>query len=64
VIDGQTVIVSGQTIGTVALKIERQGDGVAASPLWSHEFGPRFTTPVLKAGLLYGYDGHFYCVDA
>jgi outer membrane protein assembly factor BamB len=64
VIDGQTVIVCGQNVGTQALKIERRGDGFAVTPLWSNELGPRFATPVLKDGRLYGFDVRFYCADA
>jgi outer membrane protein assembly factor BamB len=65
IIDGQTVIYTGQGKGLLALKIEPQGDGFATTPLWTNtEVGARFTTPVLKNGLLFGYNGHFFCANA
>src|SRR5262249_49325389 len=61
VIDGQTVICSGR-----ALKIEKQGDGFAATDLWKGELPIAFNTPVLKDGLLYGLNNRrsFFCVNA
>jgi outer membrane protein assembly factor BamB len=55
IIDGQTVICSSQPGGTVAFKIEKEGDGFTAKELWkkSHAAGI-YNTPVLKDGLLYG----------
>ncbi len=65
VIDGQTVIYTGQGKGMSALKIERRGEGFAATPLWTNsQLGARFTTPVLKDGLLFGYNNHFFCASA
>lgn len=62
VIDGQTVICSGR-----ALKIEKQGDGFAATDVWKSDTPPGpFNTPVLKDGLLYGLSGrgNFFCAKA
>ena len=67
VVDGQTVIYTGQGRGTTAVRIEKQGDGFAARELWSNEdLGTGFNTPVLKDGLLFGMsDGsNFFCMNA
>jgi outer membrane protein assembly factor BamB len=65
VIDGDTVIYTGQNKGTSAVKIEKQGDTFAATPLWTNpELGSRFTTPVLKDGLLFGFTARLYCANA
>ncbi len=65
IIDGPTVIYSGQGKGIFAVRIQAQGDGFSAEPLWSNpELGGRFTTPILHDGLLFGYHGHFFCADA
>jgi outer membrane protein assembly factor BamB len=65
IVNGQTVIYTGQGKGLLAVRIEAQGDAFAATPLWTNsQFGARFTTPVLKDGLLYGYSGHLFCADA
>jgi len=67
IVDGQTVIVSGAARGTRALKIEKKGDGFAATELWSNpQAAVQFNTPVLKDGLLFGLSerGHLFCVTA
>lgn len=65
VIDGQTVIYTGQGKGMFAVRIEPQGDTFAAAPIWTNsQQGARFTTPVLKEGLLFGYHNRFFCADA
>jgi outer membrane protein assembly factor BamB len=65
VIDGQTIYYTGNGVGLLALKVEPQGDGFKAAPLWTNStLGTRFTTPVLKDGMLYGFTGRFYCADA
>jgi outer membrane protein assembly factor BamB len=66
VVAGPTVICTGQGKGLLAVKIEPQeGEGFTATPLWTTaQLGARFTTPVLKDGLLYGYSGHLFCADA
>ncbi|MGD1083806.1 MAG: PQQ-binding-like beta-propeller repeat protein [Verrucomicrobiota bacterium] len=68
VIAGDTVYFTGQGKGggLSAVRIEAQGGGFEATPLWAvtNKFGARFTTPVLKDGLLYGYTDHLFCADA
>ena len=67
IVDGQTVIYTGQGAGTKAVKIEKSGDAFAAKELWSNaELGTGFNTPVLKDGFLYGFSdkGNLYCMDA
>jgi len=71
IVDGQTVICSGPRAGTVALKIERQGDGFAAKELWKKtQAAQQNNTPVLKDGLLFGLTAagrgasNFFCMDA
>ena len=67
IVDGQTVIFTGQGRGTKAVKIEKQGDGFAAKELWSNaELAPQFNSPVLKDGLLFGLTnrGNFFCINA
>jgi outer membrane protein assembly factor BamB len=55
VIDGQTVIYSTPSAGTVALKIEKKGDSFEAKELWKKPQGASmYDTPVLKDGLLFG----------
>ena len=67
IVDGQTVIYTGQGQGTKAVKIEKQNTGFAAKELWSNtELGTGFDTPVLKDGFLYGLSdrGSFFCLNA
>jgi len=67
IVDGQTVIYTGQGQGTKAVKVEKQGDGFAAKELWSNEkLGAGYNTPVLKDGLLFGLSdrGNFFCMNA
>ncbi len=71
IIDGQTVIFSGQGAGTMALQIEKQGDKFNTKPLWKKtQSAGNYNTPVLKDGLLYGIaargkgSGNFFCMDA
>jgi outer membrane protein assembly factor BamB len=67
VIDGQTVIITGQGQGTKAIKIQKQGDQFVASEFWKNgELGTKWNTPVLKDGFLYGLsDGRkLFCMNA
>ena len=55
IVDGQTVICSSQQAGTVAFKIEKEGDGFKAKEAWKKSKAAGiYNTPVLKEGLLYG----------
>lgn len=65
VIDGSTVIYTGQGKGLFAVKIEAQGENYSATPLWSNtKLGARFTTPILKEGAVFGYNNSFFCASA
>jgi outer membrane protein assembly factor BamB len=67
VVDGSTVIVTGSGRGTRALKVAKQGDGFAATTLWSNtDVAAQFCTPVLKDGLLFGLSdrGTLFCLNA
>ena len=66
VIDGQTVIITGQGQGTKAIKIQKQGDAFVAQEVWKNaELGTKWNTPVLKDGFLYGLsDGRkLFCMN-
>jgi outer membrane protein assembly factor BamB len=67
IVDGQTVIFTGDGRGTKAVKVEKEGDGFTAKQIWSNaKLGTGFNTPVLKDGLLFGMSdrGNFFCIDA
>lgn len=67
IVDGDTVIYTGQNRGTKAVKIEKQGDAFDAKELWSNPgVSVQFNTPVLNDGLLFGLSdkGMFFCLDA
>jgi len=67
IVDGQTVIYTGQGMGTKAVKIEKKGDGYGVVELWSNQdVGTGYNTPVLKNGLLFGISdpgNYVYCMD-
>jgi outer membrane protein assembly factor BamB len=66
-VDGQTLMYTGQGKGTRAAKVEKQGDGFALKDLWTNDkAGTGYNTPVLKDGYLYGFStsGNFWCLDA
>lgn len=67
IINGSTVIFSGQGSGTRAIDISRQGDSWSAKELWSNpQVGSNFNTPVLRDDMLFGLSdrGNFFCLDA
>jgi len=67
IVDGQTLIYSGQNRGITAVKFEKKDDGVEATELWSNpQLGSQFSTPVLDNGLLFGLSDkqNFFCIDA
>ncbi len=68
IVDGQTVIYTGQGTGARAVKIEKTGDGYAARELWANEdVGAGYNTPVLKDGLLFGISdpgNYIVCMNA
>jgi outer membrane protein assembly factor BamB len=72
IVDGQTVIYGaaggkGGASGTVAYKIEKQGDDFVAMEQWKSSVAPyQYNTPVLKDGFVFGLSSgkNFYCMDA
>jgi outer membrane protein assembly factor BamB len=67
IVDGQTVICSVAGAGTLALKIEKQGDEFTAKQLWKKNLAAnRYNTPMLKDGVLYGLSTSqkFFAMDA
>ena len=64
-VEGSTVFYSGQGKGLFAVQIEPRGGGFTATPVWTNkQAGARFTSPILKDGLLYGYNNGFFCASA
>ena len=67
IVNGQTVIYTGQGRGTSAVKIQKQGDQFVTNELWTNgDLGTAFNTPVLKEGFLYGQTGQgkLFCINA
>jgi outer membrane protein assembly factor BamB len=67
IVTGQTVIISGATRGTRALRIEKQGDAYVPVQVWCNpDVSVQFCTPLLKDGLLYGVtnQGMLFCLNA
>ncbi|MCX5646571.1 MAG: PQQ-like beta-propeller repeat protein [Phycisphaerae bacterium] len=68
VIDGQTVYVTGQGMGTLAIKVAKKDGKFTAEPMWTNsdtQAGSTFTTPVLRDGLLFGFAAtKLNCLDA
>lgn len=65
-IDGQTIVYSGQGLGSKALKVEKQGDQFTTKELWTNaEVGAKWNTPILKDGFLYGFTDQkrLYCLN-
>jgi outer membrane protein assembly factor BamB len=65
--DGATIIYSGAGSGTKAVKVEKQGQKLAATEIWSNkQTAVQFNTPVLKNGLLFGIsaDNKLFCLNA
>jgi outer membrane protein assembly factor BamB len=67
IVDGQTLIYTGAGRGAIAVQLEKAGDAITAKPLWANtDVSPRFCSPVLKDGLLFGLSekAGFYCINA
>jgi outer membrane protein assembly factor BamB len=65
IVDGGTIIYGGVGKGMAAFSIQAQGSDFSVQPLWSNkDGGGRFSTAVLKDGLLYCYNNQFLCIDA
>jgi outer membrane protein assembly factor BamB len=67
IVEGATVIYTGSGRGATAVKLEKQGDGLAGKELWKNpDHSVQFNTPVLKAGFLYGLSANndLFCLGA
>ena len=67
IVEGDTVIYLGSGRGATAVKIEKQGSGLAGKELWKNtDNSVQFNTPVLKDGFLYGLNAgnDFFCLNA
>jgi outer membrane protein assembly factor BamB len=69
IVDGNTVIYTGQGRGTKAIQVTKQGDVFTTKDMWSSQVATQFNTPVLKDGKLYGLslsgrNGNLFCLDA
>lgn len=65
-INGQSVILTGQGSGIKAYKIEKQGDQLVPKEMWNNPaVGAKWNTPVLKNGYLYGFTDtkRIYCIN-
>jgi outer membrane protein assembly factor BamB len=54
VVDGQTIIYSGNVKGTFAVRAEKGADGFTTKDLWNSKTGAIYNTPVVKDGWVYG----------
>lgn len=67
IVEGATVIYTGSGRGATAVKLEKQGEGLAGKELWKNpDHSVQFNTPVLKGGLLYGLSANndLFCLGA
>ena len=67
IVDGRTVIFTGQGRSAKDFRIEKQGDEFTTQELWhNEELGTGFNTPVLREGFLFGLNGRgsFFCMIA
>jgi outer membrane protein assembly factor BamB len=67
IIEGQTIIYTGAGRGAIAVQLEKQRGTFTGKQLWANtEVSPRFCSPVLKDGLLFGLSekAGFYCINA
>ena len=67
IVDGQTIIYTGSDRGITAVRLEKEGDGFVARPLWKNaDLSVQFNSPVLKDAFLYGISGRneLFCLNA
>ena len=67
IVDGQTIIYTGSNRGIIAVRLEKEGDGYAAKPLWKNaDISVQFNSPVLKDKFVYGITGknELFCLNA
>ena len=65
IVDGQTIVLAGR--GLKAVKLEKDGDKIAAKELWSNpDKTVQFNTPALRNGMLYGLtqNNELFCLNA
>jgi outer membrane protein assembly factor BamB len=65
-VNGQTIIYSGQGSGTKAIMVEKQGDNFVTKELWTNaEAGTKWNSPVLNNGFVYGISDlkRIFCID-
>jgi len=66
-VDGQMVVYTASKRGTRAVRLERQGDALAAKNLWTNtDHGCQYNTPVIKDGLVFGISANdsLFCINA
>ncbi|HTU90825.1 MAG TPA: PQQ-binding-like beta-propeller repeat protein [Gemmataceae bacterium] len=66
-VDKQTILYSGSSRGTTAVKIEKQGDSLAAKELWKNqEVSVQFNTPVIYEDKIFGISAQdsLFCLKA
>lgn len=67
VIDGQTVICTGQGQGTKAILIEKTGESFTTRELWNNkDLGAGYCSPVMQKGMLFGISdrGSYFGMNA
>lgn len=65
-VQGQSIIYTGQGKGTRAIRIAKDGDGFTVKELWTNpEIGTAYNTPVINEGLLFGLSdrGNLFCLN-
>jgi outer membrane protein assembly factor BamB len=66
IVDGQTVIFSGTTRGTKAIKIEKSGNGFEVKELWNNKDNSViYNTPVVHNGEVFGLtsNNNLFCIN-
>ena len=66
ILDGDALIYSGTGRGTKAVKLEKKGDGMSATELWTNRDNSiQYNSPVLKNGLIFGLSNRdtLFCIN-
>jgi outer membrane protein assembly factor BamB len=67
IVEGQTVIYTGTSRGTKAVKLDKEGSGLAGKELWSNAANSvQYNTPVVRNGLVFGISDRdsLFCINA
>jgi outer membrane protein assembly factor BamB len=67
IVEGQTVIYTGTSRGTKAVKLDKEGSGLAGKQLWSNAANSvQYNTPVVRNGLVFGISerDNLFCINA